>query len=152
MVDGVMFKIDRDLAVREIADLPLSQGSRRFTNWWLSQIAADGCPVSIENAKRIPGDLAVSTLTGEVRPWATVLCRSSGEVINRALGINLTGRDMLAFVPPSQRKERLARNAKVAAGGILFTYRRLTAQDGTSLQVQELIVPCPDRQSAPLEK
>jgi len=147
-----MFKIDRDLARHELDALPLSEGSRRFASWWLSQIAADGSPLQIEKAKPVPGDLAASTLICEVRAWGTVLCRSSGDVINRALGLDLAGRDMLALVSPAQRAARFSRYGSVGAGGVLFAYRSVTAADGTKFRIQELLLPCPDRRVAMIDK
>jgi hypothetical protein len=147
-----MFKVDPYLAGHEFAALPLTQGSKRFVSWWMSQIAADGSPLPKEDARPIPGDLAPSTLVCEVRPWATVLCRSCGDLISRALGISLAGRDMLALVPPAQRAERLARFVRVSAGSVLVAYRTLSTPDGTKLRVQELMLPFPDRKTAPLEQ
>src|SRR5476651_56609 len=91
--NDIMFEIDRAVAERALMGLALSDGARRFADWWLSQIGPDRRPLPSEAAVQLPADLSESSLVCEVRPWATVLCRSSGDNINRALGMKLGGRD-----------------------------------------------------------
>jgi hypothetical protein len=147
-----MFEVDRILAERTLAELPLTAATRRFADWWLSQIGEDGRPVPSAVATPLPDDLAAEVIVCEVRPWSTVLCRMAGEKITRAVGANLAGRDLLAFAVPAHRAIRLKRNVDALQGILLLGYRALTTTGGTELRMQELHVPHPDRVALPVER
>ena len=146
-----MVRIDRDLAERTLASLPLSSGPRTFADWWLSQIGIDGEPLPLEGIEPLRAEIALYALTFEVRHWSTILCRSCGANFISALQIDLTGRDMLALVSPAHRQTRLTRFVRVAQGGLQFSYREVVTADGMKHQLQELLVPHPDSRVSPLE-
>lgn len=105
------------MAESELAALSLTNGSRRFADWRILQIAEDGHPRKSRPELPIPGDLAASTVTCEVRLAGTVFCRTAGDNITQALGMSLAGRDLLAFARPADRSQRFFRYSNVAQGG-----------------------------------
>jgi hypothetical protein len=143
--------IDRELALRTLADLPLTQATRQFADWWLDQVPADGSLPNRNSNTPLSRTLSTSSMACEVRPWVTVLCRSCGDKIETVLGVNLAGRDMLSLLAPPFRPTRLSRYVNVAQGGLQFSHRNVTAADHTELQVQELMLPYPDLHIKPLE-
>jgi hypothetical protein len=135
-----MFEVDRGLAKSTLAGMPLDGAIGRFAAWWLSRIGEDGRPVT---GTPLGEDLAASTLV-LVGSQQSVFCRRSGDRINRALGMDLTGWDLIAVMPPEDRPERLSRMNTVMLGGLLFSYRSVVSADGTKYFLPELTVPCPD--------
>jgi len=127
--------IDRAMAERTIASLPLGNGTRRFAEWWLAHLGS--------NETELDDDIESCTLSYEVRPGQDVICRASGARIDQALGISLCGRNMLEMVPPERRATALARYENVAAGGLQFSLRRVVEAGGDAHLLQEIGVPDP---------
>ena len=146
-----MVEIDRRIAEQAFARLPLTTNTKRFCDLWISNFASDGGPVAVEGALPLPDDLASSTLVYEVRPGLEVICRLSGECINRALGMSLVGREMLSFMPPESRETGMLRYARVALGGMQLSYRKITTAQGNQHVLQEIGLPHPDRRITPVE-
>jgi hypothetical protein len=146
-----LFQIDRVFAEKSLARLPLNDRTRRFADWWLSRIAADGRPLTLGSGTALPADLAASTMLFEVWPWSSVICRASGDDINRVIGFDVTGRDVLGLVPQSRKPERLSRFQKVVAGGLRISRRAVVTADGARYSLQEILAPHPDRSIAPVE-
>lgn len=114
-------------------------------DYWLSLWEGDELPWRRRFEPVRVRDLLPGVLIMEVKPLERVIVRLSGAAINAAFGFDLTGRDLLALTPESQRETRLARNSEIAAGDIVALVRRNGSYaDGAAWESEELQLPFRD--------
>ncbi|MGH6873191.1 MAG: PAS domain-containing protein [Rhizomicrobium sp.] len=135
---------DKQLAIRGFGALTLAPESRRILDYWLS--LWEGCALP-QRARFEPvriRDLLPGVMIMEVKPGERVMARLSGSAVNAAVGMDLTGKDLLALTRDSDRRERLERNSQTGLGNAGWCIRRGARPDGSEWSAEEIHLPFRD--------
>lgn len=132
---------DELAAARAVELLGFGKLNLRLARHWLS-LWKDGTPPLREAIK--PRDVK-SLLPGiailEMRSDRSVVCRLAGSAIAMGLGIDPTGKDVIAITPPEHRAARMARYDKVLAGAVSRCLRPHRTRFGASILVEDIQLP-----------
>jgi hypothetical protein len=132
---------DETLAARAVGTISYSTLNARLARYWLSQWK-DGEPPARRaiNPARVK-DLLPGIAILEVEPAGTVICRLAGSAIAMGLGIDPTGREVMALTPAEHRGGRFARYRRVVDGAISRSVKRLTNRFNEIVMVEDMQLP-----------
>jgi len=137
-------RFDWSVASSAFEALPLCAGNRQIVRYWLSLWEGDELPLRARFEPLRVRDLLPGVVIMEIKPQERVLIRLSGSAINRAFGMDITGKDILALTPERHRATRLARNSRVAEGAASFVHRSGITADGAPWSSEEVQLPFRD--------
>lgn len=132
------------LAVEGFAALDLAEENRRILDYWLSLWEGDALPARARFEPLRVRDLLPGVMIMEVKPGERVRVRLSGSAVNAAVGMDLTGQDLLALTSPADREARLERNTSSANGNAGWSLRTGMTPDGTAWEAEEIYLPFRD--------
>jgi hypothetical protein len=132
-------------AARRIREAVFGKANRRLADYWLSLWRGDALPEWEHFRMSEVGDLEAGISVFELHPEGVLLCTVCGEAVARSLGMNLTGKDWLAYTAPEQRPARLNGFSTVAAGQVLHAVRYAHHRSGELHYVEELLLPFAER-------
>ncbi len=131
-------------AAEGFAALDLALESRRIADYWLSLWEGNELPLRARFEPLHVRDLLPGVMVMEVKPGERVRVRLSGSAINAAVGMDLTGKDLLELTPDQDRRTRLERNSQSALGNAGWSLRRGTSPDGATWSAEEVYLPFRD--------
>jgi hypothetical protein len=132
---------DELAAARAVELLGFGEMNRQLARYWLSQWA-DGAPPSRTGIKpRDVKNLLPGIAVLEMRRDGSVMCRLAGSAIAMGLGVDPTGKDVIALTPPEHRAMRLARYSKVVAGAVSRCVKPHLTRFGTTVLVEDIQLP-----------
>ncbi|HSM96081.1 MAG TPA: PAS domain-containing protein [Rhizomicrobium sp.] len=132
---------DELAAARAVELLGFGKLNLELARYWLSEWK-DGAPppreaIKPRNVKRhLPG-IAVLEMRGD----GSMTCRLAGSAIAMGLGIDPTGKDLIALTPPEFRAARLARYNKVLGGAVSRCVKPHRTRFNTTVMVEDIQVP-----------
>ena len=134
----------KSMAIDGFAALALAPESRQIFDYWASLWEGDALPVRARFEPLRVRALLPGVMIMEVKPGERVFVRLSGSAVNAAVGMDLTGKDLLALTPEDKRGERLERNSNSARGNAGWCIRSGTHADGTAWRGEEIYLPFRD--------
>ena len=118
-----------------------SGANREVADYWLSLWTTESPPVR----ERFDPKAVARHLSGiaifEVTPEGPIICGLVGTSIQKAVGQELTGKDLLEVTPPDLRTARAAGARIVVDGAIAFGQRSLGRFNGEEVQAAEILLP-----------
>ena len=132
---------DRDRACAALDAMALAETNRDVADYWLSLWTADGPPTRERfEPRRIPKHLPALAIF-EVMPDGRVLCHLAGTYTQAILGHDLSERDLLEFIPASEREKRHRLASEIADGAISYDLRQFTSLNGKEFTAGEICLP-----------
>jgi hypothetical protein len=131
-----------DLAKQALNEFRPSGANREVADYWLSLWKAQSPPTREQfDPKSVAKHLSGIAIF-ELMPDGPIICRLAGTYIQKAVGQELTGKDLLEVTPPDLRTARAAGARMVVDGAIVFGQRRLKRFDSEeALAVDEILLP-----------
>ncbi len=77
----------------------------------------------------------------DCRPDERLHCRLAGSAIVAGLGVDVTGKDIVALTPTPFRKARLERSSQVVRGAISRRHQRYQTRVGGAVLVEDIHLP-----------
>ena len=136
-----MLQYDELAAARAVELLGFGKLNLQLARYWLSEWK-DGAPpprdaIKPRNVKSLLPGIAVL----EVRRDGSMICRLAGSAIAMALGIDPTGKDLIALTPLEHRAARLARYNRVLAGAVSRCLKPHITRFNTTIMVEDIQLP-----------
>lgn len=108
---------------------------------WLS-LWEDGMPparsaIKPRDVKNLLPGIAILEMRGD----RSVICRLSGSALAMGLGVDPTGKDVIAITPPEHRAGRLARYQRVLDGAVSRCVKPHLTRFGTTVMVEDIQLP-----------
>lgn len=136
-----MQQYDELAAARAVELLGFGKLNLELARYWLSEWK-DGAPPSREAIKpRDVKNLLPGIAVIEMRRDGTVMCRLAGSAIAMGLGIDPTGKDLIAITPPEFRAARLARYNKVLGGAVSRCVKPHRTRFDTTVMIEDIQLP-----------
>lgn len=136
-----MIHFDKTLAVEAVEAMSLSAANRRLAHYWLSLWKSDEPPLRGDILPSKIKDLLAGIAIIDLRADGTACCRLAGSSICMAIGMDITGKDILALTPEQFRAERRARYEAVTAGAISRNVKRLMTRFNQPVLVEDIQLP-----------
>ena len=134
-------KITKDTAESAIEKLSLGEKNTAFVGYWLSLWRGDELPrFETFDMARLPA-LAPMMVLFDVVPERSVIVRSAGSEVCRAVGRQLAGLDWIAYAAARNQKLRMQNMSEVANGSVLLARRPFSLATGTPRANEELVLP-----------
>jgi hypothetical protein len=111
---------------------------------WLSLWRGDALPSRADFSPRQIIDQLPRIAIFEIVPDLSIRCRLAGSDIVQGAGLDITGKDILAFTPPAERATRLTRFSTVARGAIGRGLRAGFRDSGEAQFAEEIMLPFGD--------
>lgn len=124
--------------------MPLSPANRQLATYWLGLWDGDEPPLRANFSPARVRELLPGIMIQEVVAGERVWIRLCGTAINQAFGRDLTGADLIALSPDTNRDDRLAYLSRIAEGAIGFAIRRATTRHDQPAHSEELHLPFRD--------
>ena len=136
-----MQQYDESAAARAVELLGFGKLNLQLARYWLSQWT-DGAPpprgaIKPRDVKSILPGIAVLEMHQDGR----VICRLAGSALVMGLGIDPTGKDVIALTPPAHRTARMSRYSKVLAGAVSRCVKPHRTRFGTIVMVEDIQLP-----------
>jgi hypothetical protein len=132
---------DELAAARAVELLGFGAMNLQLALHWLS-LWVDGAPPPRDAIKpRDVKNLLPGIAILEMRPDRSVLCRLSGSALAMGLGVDPTGKDVIAITPPEYRAARLARYQRVLDGAVSRCVKPHLTRFGTTVLVEDIQLP-----------
>jgi len=134
-------RFDQTSASRGIEALGFGPLNLELARHWLS-LWEDGEPPPRSAIKprhvknHLPGIAII-----EMRKDGSVTCRLAGSAIAMGLGIDPTGKDVIAITPPEHRAARLQRYQRVLDGAVSRLVKPHRTRFGTVIDVEDIQLP-----------
>jgi hypothetical protein len=132
---------DELAAARAVELLGFGKLNLQLARYWLS-LWKDGLPPPRDAIK--PRDVK-SLLPGiaimEMRGDRSVICRLAGSALAMGLGVDPTGKDVIAITPPEYRAARFARYQRVLDGAVSRCVKPHLTRFGTTVMVEDIQLP-----------
>jgi hypothetical protein len=127
-------------AMRAVENLGFAKSNLALARYWLSRWSNSAPPVRAEIKPRdvkshLPG-IAILELHDEA-----VMCRLAGSALAMGLGIDPTGRDLIAITPPEFRDARMSRYRRVADGAVSRCVKPHRTRFGATIMIEDLLLP-----------
>lgn len=136
-----MRRFDQLSASRGIESLGFGALNLELARHWLS-LWKDGEPPPRSEIKprhvknHLPGIAII-----EMRKDGSVTCRLAGSALAMGLGVDPTGKDLIAITPPEQRAARLHRYQRVLHGAVSRCVKPHMTRFGTMIDVEDIQLP-----------
>jgi hypothetical protein len=144
LAEGFVTAFVKAFAVEGLAALALAPESRQVCGYWLSLWEGDALPLRARFEPLRVREFLPGIMVMEVKPGERVRVRLSGSAVNAAVGMDLTGQDLLALTRDGDRRERLKRNTNSANGQAGWSLRSGQRADGTAWRAEEIYLPFRD--------
>jgi hypothetical protein len=132
---------NRQTAEQALGALGFNAKNRALAQYWLSLWDGDTPPArGAINPARMKDMLPGIAIFG-CRPNEGVHCRLAGSAIVMGLGVDVTGRDLIAMTPPEFQKPRLERASRVALGAVSRRHQRFLTRTGDAVLVEDIQLP-----------
>lgn len=136
-----MLQYDELAATRAVELLGFGKLNLQLARYWLSEWK-DGAPppraaINPRNVKNLLPGIAVL----EVHRDGSAICRLAGSAIAMGLGIDPTGKDLIALTPPEHRAARMARYNKVLAGAVSRCSKPHLTRFNATIMVEDIQLP-----------
>lgn len=136
-----MTRFDKTLAADAVEAMGFSAANRKLARYWLSGWNGDEPPMRNAILPSKIKDLLAGIAIIELRHDGTAYCRLAGSAICMGLGIDITGKDVLALMPPEFRAERRTRYERVVAGAISRNVKRILNRFNQTILVEDIQLP-----------
>ncbi|MBS0274294.1 MAG: PAS domain-containing protein [Proteobacteria bacterium] len=136
-----MQQYDQLAAARAVELLGFGALNLQLARHWLS-LWSEGAPPPRDAIKprhvknHLPGIAII-----EMRKDGSVTCRLAGSAIAMGLGIDPTGKDVIAITPPEHRAARLQRYRRVLSGAVSRCVKPHMTRFGTVIDVEDIQLP-----------
>jgi hypothetical protein len=132
---------NRQAAEQALDSLCFNAKNAALARYWLSLWDGDKPPtrgaLNPARMKELLPGIAILDYRGD----EAVRCRLAGSAIVMGLGVEVTGRDIVALTPPEFRKARLERYARVVEGAISRRHQRYQTRAGAAVLVEDIQLP-----------
>ena len=136
-----MLQFDELAAARAVELLGFGAMNLQIARHWLS-LWKDGVPPARADIKpRDVKNLLPGIAILEMRGDRSVICRLAGSAIAMGLGIDPTGKDVIAITPPEFRAIRMARYQRVIDGAVSRCVKPHLTRFGTTILVEDIQLP-----------
>ena len=136
-----MLQYDELAAARAVELLGFGKLNLQLARYWLSQWENGAPPlrgaIKPRQVKRLLPGIAIL----EMRSDRSVICRLAGSALAMGVGIDPTGKDVIALTPPEFRAARLARYCRVLDGAVSRCVKPLQTRFGTVVLVEDIQLP-----------
>ncbi|MGN6514230.1 MAG: PAS domain-containing protein [Rhizomicrobium sp.] len=136
-----MAHFDQASAANAVEAMGFGAANRRLARYWLSAWNGDVPPTRGDILPSKIKDLLSGIAIVELRKDGVAYCRLAGSAICMAIGIDITGRDILTLTPPEFRAERRARYDRVTSGAISRCVKRLRTRFNETILVEDIQLP-----------
>jgi hypothetical protein len=134
-------EFDRDAAEHRLRAFPLSPQNRRLIDYWLSLWDGDELPHRDRFRPNALRELLPGLAVFEIGDRPEILCRLAGSSIVVGLGIDPTGKDILALTPEPMRATRLERFRLIAQGAVGHAFNQIDTRTSQQIDVEAVMVP-----------
>lgn len=112
-----------------------------LARYWLSLWDGDKPPARAALNPAHMKELLPGIAIMSCRPDEGLHCRLAGSAIAMGLGVDITGRDLLALTPPQFRKARLDRASRVAMGAVSRRHQKFLSRAMGPILVEDIQLP-----------
>jgi hypothetical protein len=131
----------KQTAEEALEALAFNAKNAALARYWLSLWDGDKPPARGDlNPARMKEMLPGIAIMG-CRPDESLHCRLAGSAIVAGLGMEVTGRDLVALTPPSFRKARLDRTSQVVRGAISRRHQQYQSRARGPVLVEDIYLP-----------
>lgn len=134
----------RQAAIQALEHFGLSASNLRLARYWLSMWNDNGAPVRAAIKPSQIKDNLPGIAIFQCRPHESIHCRLAGSAIAMGLGMDVTGKDLVALTPPEFRAARLARTSRVALGAVSRRKQQFRTRHGEYVMVEDIQLPLSD--------
>ncbi|HEY8949355.1 MAG TPA: PAS domain-containing protein [Rhizomicrobium sp.] len=136
-----MQHFDELAAARAVEQLGFREMNLQLARHWLS-LWKDGVPplradIKPRDVKNLLPGIAIL----EMRSDRSVICRLAGSALAMGLGVDPTGKDVIALAPPELRAARITRYQRVFDGAISRCVKPHVTRFGTTIMVEDIQLP-----------
>lgn len=137
-------------ASNAVAALRLSGSNKLVARSWLSSWSNEQPPGWLQFGERCDWRLKPGIACFEVHRGISVNCITAGGYFRLALGVDLTGQNILALTPAADRENRMERAWTIGNGAIQTGGRTFRSLFGRNERADELYLPLYDERDADL--
>lgn len=136
-----MQQYDELAAARAVELLGFGSMNLQLARHWLSLWKNSEPPPRDAIKPRDVKNLLPGIAILEMRSDGSVICRLAGSAIAMGLGVDPTGKDVIAITPPEYRAIRLSRYQRVLDGAVSRCVKPHLTRFGTTVLVEDIQLP-----------